>query len=51
MEKSVKINFFLLHYIVGIGFYSVDHHIVGEVRTEIGAKLARQINLEVRAFC
>ena len=50
MEKSVKINFFSFT-LVGIGFYSVDHHIVGEVRTEIGAKLARQINLEVRAFC
>ena len=49
MEKSVKINFFSFGH-NGIGFSSVDHHMVGEVRMKIGAKLARQIDLKGPAF-
>ena len=45
----VKINFFSFT-VVGNGFSSVDHHIVGEVRMKIGAKLARQINLLCLSF-
>ena len=49
MEKSEKINFFSFAP-NGIGFSSVDHHMVGEVRMKIGAKLARQIDLKGRSF-